>query len=291
MPRRFVLRIELLAFTSPLSAKPGPDERVSTCSFSQLTSPHSWCLWVRSLKYKKCDILLTQKQEPHGCPGHCRLCPDELGLQSLGHVCHRGSRRGGRREGEYQRNNVSVTILLKQVTSLLGWQIPHVVRDDARKESYRNRYGVLVTGRSFEEKCGVSHEQFVRQRLVPQPEIVALLQEAGVHPPGGEKMAVDLLRDISSGEVITAAQLGRLLGVSGVTSYYALEADAVRYKQSEACRLRTNNGHTAFLKRIVLRELPSAAVKARWVEDVGTSPNLLNAGLIRSSWQEMCRQI
>ena len=179
---------------------------------------------------------------------------------------------------------------MKQVTSLLGWQIPHVVRDDSRKESYRNRYGVLVTGRSFEEKCGVSHEQFVRQRLVPQPEIVALLQEAGVHAPGGEKMAVDLLREISSGEVITAAQLGRLLGVSGVTSYYALEADAVRYKQSEACRLRTNNGHTAFLKRIVLRELPSAAVKARWVEDVGTSPNL-NAGLTRSSWQEMCRQI
>ena len=114
VPRRFVLRIELLALTSPLSAKPGPDERVSSCSLSQLTSPHSWCLWVRTipLEMQKCDLLLTQKQEPHGCPGHCRLCPDELGLQSLGHVCHRGSRRGGRREGEYQRNNVSVTILL-----------------------------------------------------------------------------------------------------------------------------------------------------------------------------------
>ena len=149
------------------------------------------------------------------------------------------------------------------MTSLLGWQIPHVVRDDTRKESYRNRYGVLVTGRAFEGKAGVGHQQFVREHLVPQPELVALLQEAGVKGPEGSAIAVDLLRDISSGEVITAGQLGQLLGVDGVTSFYALEADAVRYKQSEACRLRTNTGDSAFLKRIVLRELPSAAVKAR----------------------------
>ena len=154
-------------------------------------------------------------------------------------------------------------ILSNQVTSLLGWQISHVARDDTRKESYRNRYGVLVTGQSFEEKAGISHQQFVREHLVPQPELVALLQEAGVEGPKGSTIAVDLLRDISSGEVLTAAQLGQLLGVEGLTSYYALEADAVRYKQSEACRLRTNTGHSAFLKRIVLRELPSAAVKAR----------------------------
>ena len=149
------------------------------------------------------------------------------------------------------------------MTSLLGWQIAHVARDDTRKESYRNRYGVLVTGQSFEEKAGISHQQFVREHLVPQPELVALLREAGVEGPEGSTIAVDLLRDISSGEVITAAQLGQLLGVDGVTSYYALEADAVRYKQSEACRLRTITGQSAFLKRIVLRELPSAAVKAR----------------------------
>ena len=52
VPRRFVLRIELLALTSPLSAKPGPDERVSAFSLSQLTSPHSWCLWVRTISLK-----------------------------------------------------------------------------------------------------------------------------------------------------------------------------------------------------------------------------------------------
>ena len=48
VPRRFVLRIELLPLTSPLPAEPGPDERVSARSLSQLTSPHSWCLWVGS---------------------------------------------------------------------------------------------------------------------------------------------------------------------------------------------------------------------------------------------------
>ena len=137
------------------------------------------------------------------------------------------------------------------------------MRDDARKESYRNRYGVLVTGRSFEEKSGISHQQFVREQLVPQPELVALLRDAGVEGPEGSTLVVDLLRNISSGEVLTAAKLGKMLGLEGVTSYYALEADAVRYKQSEACRLRTITGQSAFLKRIVLRELPSAAVKAR----------------------------
>ena len=152
---------------------------------------------------------------------------------------------------------------MAQVTSLLGWLITHEVRDDTRKESYRNRYGVLVTGQSFEEKTGISHQQFVREHLVPHPQLVALLRDVGVQGPEGSTIAVDLLRDISSGEVITATQLGQLLGVDGVTSYYALEAEAVRFRQSEACRLRTNTGHSAFLKRVVLRELPSVAVKAR----------------------------
>ena len=76
-----------------------------------------------------------------------------------------------------------LTILSNQVTSLLGWKTTHVARDASRKESYRNKYGVLVTGRRFEEKAGISHQQFVREHLVPQPELVALLQDAGPHQP------------------------------------------------------------------------------------------------------------
>ena len=85
--------------------------------------------------------------------------------------------------------------------------------------------------------------------------------------------------------MLTARHLGQLLGVQGATSYTAPEAQAVRYtillllilllfplypcpscryKQSEACRLTLDTGHSAFLKRIVLRELPSALEKARW---------------------------
>ena len=122
---------------------------------------------------------------------------------------------------------------------------------------------LLLLGRRIHPQRSISHQQFVREHLVPHPQLVALLRDVGVQGPEGSTIAVDLLRDISSGEVITATQLGQLLGVDGVTSYYALEAEAARFRQSEACRLRTNIGHSAFLKRVVLRELPSVAVKAR----------------------------
>jgi len=41
------------------------------------------------------------------------------------------------------------------------------------------------------------------------------------------------------------------------------EKDTVRYKQSHACRIIFDTGHSAFFKRIVLRELPSAVEKAK----------------------------
>ena len=120
---------------------------------------------------------------------------------------------------------------------------------------------MLVTGPGLQAKAGLTHQELAR-RLVALPEVAGLLRGAGVAGPA-EPLALDLLRDIATGAFLTAARVGELLGVKGVTTYHALEREAVRYKQSEACRLRTDTGHSAFLKRIVLRELPSAAVKAR----------------------------
>ena len=123
-----------------------------------------------------------------------------------------------------------------------------------------------------------------------QPEVLALLHQDGVRGPEGEPLVVDLLRNIGNGSVLTAKQLGEMLKLEGLTSYQALESEAVRYKQSEACRLRTDTGHTAFLKRIVLRELPSAAVKARWQgrsnTDNSTQEPALQASQGRTGKQE-----
>ena len=100
---------------------------------------------------------------------------------------------------------------------------------------------MLVTGAGFEARAGLSHLQLGR-RLAALPEVAALLREAGVAGPP-EPLALDLLRDITTGAFLTAARVGELLGVEGVTTYHALEREAVRYKQSEACRLRTDTGH------------------------------------------------
>eukprot|EP00092_Neocalanus_flemingeri_P036354 GFUD01039577.1.p1 GENE.GFUD01039577.1~~GFUD01039577.1.p1 ORF type:complete len:793 (+),score=183.94 GFUD01039577.1:41-2380(+) len=153
-----------------------------------------------------------------------------------------------------------------EVSTLFGWKIHHGIRDDQDKETYKNNYGVMVTGKNFQTKQGVTLSAFIKQHIINNKVITDILKQNGVVPHTADEnkqLVVDLIRNISDGTVITPEYFNHVIGGDTISSYYSLESDAVRYKQSHACRIIFDTGKTAFLKRIVLRELPSAIEKAK----------------------------
>jgi 3'-phosphoadenosine 5'-phosphosulfate (PAPS) 3'-phosphatase len=206
------------------------------------------------------------------------------------------------------------------LTTLLGWPIQHrslqhrAAPTGSAATGYGNRFGVVVTGKLFAARSGLSHQSLCK-RVASDPLVADLLEPdranvlKGSAVPaktrkqttimnGGTRaarrpQAVDVARTIW-GDPLTTAYLEDAvfterkdapLGVERlpeIAKYWAPEEDAVRYKQSHACRIRwefvgeedgvgkgagaagsSGEGcvRSAFYKRIVLRELPYAVKK------------------------------
>ena len=152
-----------------------------------------------------------------------------------------------------------------QVVTLFGWNIGYGIRDEEDKESYKNIYGVFVVGKKFESKYGASVDKFIHQDILTNKVITNILNKYGVIlsiSDQDKEIVTDLIRNID-GTVLTTEYLNRVIGGDTINSFYSLERDTVRYKQSHACRIIFDTGHSAFFKRIVLRELSSAVEKAK----------------------------
>eukprot|EP01064_Diplonema_japonicum_P015234 TRINITY_DN22989_c0_g1_i1.p1 TRINITY_DN22989_c0_g1~~TRINITY_DN22989_c0_g1_i1.p1 ORF type:complete len:802 (+),score=209.56 TRINITY_DN22989_c0_g1_i1:80-2407(+) len=147
-----------------------------------------------------------------------------------------------------------------KVTTLHGNAIEHL-----ETGTRANRFGVIVTSSRYTQLSGMTHEQLC-SKLKNLPPVASLLHVLGVSQT--EEQAVDIMRDIT-GHYYTADDFSEMLcGKKGVvTSYSAREEEAVRYKQSYACRIRFESDGTApasvFYKRVVLRDMPYAVNKAQ----------------------------
>lgn len=164
-----------------------------------------------------------------------------------------------------------------RLTTLLGWPIEHSCArqevDVKVKSSYGNWLGVLATTKDFGSKFGKSHAELC-SILRGRHEVLQLLKD--LTPGADTPQAVDITRRID-GEPFTSDDLSLAVfnECGKVKSYSAPEVEAVRYKQSHACRVRlslTNadsrsgsleDVKSVFCKRIVLRELPYALQKMR----------------------------
>ena len=206
------------------------------------------------------------------------------------------------------------------LTTLLGWPIQHrslqhrAAPTGSSATGYGNRFGVVVTGKLFAARSGLSHQSLCK-RVASDPLVAGLLEPDRANVLQGSAVAakprkhttimngdtcaarrpqaVDVARTIW-GDPLTTAYLEDAvfterkdtpLGVHRlpeIAKYWAPEEDAVRYKQSHACRIRwefvgkkdgvgkgagaAESGsegcvRSAFYKRIVLRELPYAVKK------------------------------
>ena len=154
-----------------------------------------------------------------------------------------------------------------RTSTLLGWPIEHNV---TKTGLYANRLGVLATGPHLPQGCShdVLTSQIQRQRAVLELLAPALLVES---LSDDEDQAVDIARNLQ-GEPWSIEELSKALGASPgeIMGYTVSESEAVRYKQSHACRLRLVLSDSSccipksiFCKRIVLRELPYAMHKMR----------------------------
>ena len=125
------------------------------------------------------------------------------------------------------------------VCTLFGWSIGYGLRNESDKESYKNRYGVFVARKNFETKYGVTLAEFIKQDILANKVITNILRQSGVVPAASDEekeMVTDLIRDID-GEIFTPEYFSRVVGGDTIRSYYALESEAVRYKQSHACHV------------------------------------------------------
>jgi fructose-1,6-bisphosphatase/inositol monophosphatase family enzyme len=71
------------------------------------------------------------------------------------------------------------------VCTLLGWKIHHGIRNDSDKETYKNRYGVLVTGKNFQTKHGVTLSAFIQQYILKNKVISNILKQKGEEGENG----------------------------------------------------------------------------------------------------------
>lgn len=154
-----------------------------------------------------------------------------------------------------------------KVTDLCGRPIRH----DAEAR-IGNIYGVVATGKSFEESdhLGRSHEELCRDfraagvaNSVHEDDPVRLVPAVP-----GELQATDVARDLN-GDPITAEWLSSIVGAR-VKSYSAPEPSAVRYLMSDAVRLKlkleksqNSAPESLFYKRVVLRELEHIQLKLK----------------------------
>ncbi|GBG30930.1 Inositol monophosphatase 3 [Hondaea fermentalgiana] len=164
-----------------------------------------------------------------------------------------------------------------KLTALAGHPIEHV---GGPGRALQNRLGVLATGPRFAERGGRTHQELA-VRIQALPEVARLygLEVAEDEEP----QALDMVRDVE-GNPLTPQDFGKMLGRE-VTSYRVNESDAVRFKQSAACRIRCSPAGSVFYKRVALRELPYAIFKSkttpmkllRDVKSTGVEVAFLNA--------------
>ena len=169
-----------------------------------------------------------------------------------------------------------------QLTDLCGCAINHCHPDEARGGVTGNVYGVLATA----SNCPISHEA-IAAAFRAEPDVNDhLFGAAGLRTENGQASASDVCRD-TYGLPITVSALNQCVHGSGgdIVAYHCPEAEAQRYIMSQACRLHlqyatsisgSTSGSTSggdvdggvtrptsvFLKRAVMRDLPSAAAKA-----------------------------
>eukprot|EP01060_Flectonema_neradi_P005675 TRINITY_DN137_c7_g1_i2.p1 TRINITY_DN137_c7_g1~~TRINITY_DN137_c7_g1_i2.p1 ORF type:complete len:580 (+),score=54.31 TRINITY_DN137_c7_g1_i2:110-1741(+) len=160
-----------------------------------------------------------------------------------------------------------------EMTTLLGTPIQH-----HEHSSTKNIFGVWVS--MLPRYCDANPNSEITQthkdistKLGNNKDIgLALLSKhCGYHDPENRAPALDLLRGCS-GEMLTSAWLAKMIKNPSITHYCVPECDAVRYRQSYACRYffyskdeKTGEYHlvqTAFYKWIVLNELVAALYKA-----------------------------
>jgi hypothetical protein len=156
---------------------------------------------------------------------------------------------------------------------------------------YGNRLGVLITGPSFAARSGGKGHDDITALLLKEIAVQQLLEPVRGFTPTTAQ-ASDVCRNIW-GDPFTIAELQQAVygsasesaSSSKIVRWWCPEEDAVRYKQSHATRIRwhsttaqtkqTSNAESegeeggeetiiegsAFFKRIVMRELPSAIKK------------------------------
>eukprot|EP01134_Creolimax_fragrantissima_P004289 CFRG4289T1 len=148
------------------------------------------------------------------------------------------------------------------LTTLAGHPIDHARRRFTA--SYTNRYGVVATGSTFEARSAYTHAKWSEQ-LRALPDVAKLYPRGYVVGPI-EVQSLDIARDID-GQPFTVQELRNILKDDSIVGFSSNEREAIRYKQSHACRIRLIGGSisSVFYKRTVLRELPYAVHKSRSV--------------------------
>jgi fructose-1,6-bisphosphatase/inositol monophosphatase family enzyme len=142
------------------------------------------------------------------------------------------------------------------MTTLFGWPLEHSMRHDA---TYTNTLGVIASTCRFK---GL-HASLCKT-LAAEVQVCRLL---GSDVP----QAFDVARRID-GDPLQVSDLQRIIyseTLSGapkiIEKIWSSDSEAVRYKQSHAVRihwqLKDGARHSAFFKRIVMRELPHAVKK------------------------------
>ena len=159
------------------------------------------------------------------------------------------------------------------MTTLIGTPIQHHLFSTTK-----NVFGVWVSmiqryNDVNDNTITVTHGE-VSEKLGNEKEVgIHLLRKnCGYHDPDNRPPALDILRGCA-GDMLTASFLSKKLNNSSITHYCVPNDEAVRYRQSYACRYyfysenEDGSGYTllktAFYKWIVLNELPAAIHKAK----------------------------
>ena len=161
------------------------------------------------------------------------------------------------------------------LTTLHGNAIEHVHTSVSSITS--NRFGAICSTRNYANVPNASNTKRTHKELCKalreRDEINVLFGELGARTD--VLQAADVIRDIT-GHYYNCDDFSKMFcGEAGwVSQYSSPEADAVRYKQSYACRIHLTPNpdkegsaekvpKSVFFKRVVLRDMPYAASKAR----------------------------
>lgn len=117
----------------------------------------------------------------------------------------------------------------------------------------RNSLGVIASAPGYAEE----HDQLCRHL---RGDVMALRLLPVLRAANGLSQAVDVARDLD-GNPLSLRHLSQALGYH-VDTYAAPEEEAVRGLMSSACRLRFDDGTSAFYKRVVFAELDYQRAKS-----------------------------